>query len=267
MESAYEDSSKRGKLLGLAMLITLVVFIVKIFQTGTFALYEMYLIAFGCAFVTYLVLLWTLGKDVSKKSVLLYIPQSALLVFSEVLFIELFFFSKFDRVYEAILLLVILGILFISSYASFLMVNIFSVSSFKVIPLEQVAKTVSYITSLLVTYFLMFAVLSSEFVLPITIVLVILVSLVVSVSHIAHLRLSRRMFRIGVFSAVLNVTICAVAAMLLGVRYEIIAVAPTVAMFVSVALIVNTEMNKVRWFAILEYILLIFAAFAMNFVI
>jgi hypothetical protein len=83
--------------------------------------------------------------------------ESSLFVASEFLFIEMFFFEDLDRIYEGVLLLGILGLIWISTYVSFLMANIFNVGLYKDIPLEQVARTASYILSIFMVYFLTFS--------------------------------------------------------------------------------------------------------------
>jgi len=76
------------------------------------------------------------------------------------IFIEFFlFFKNFSRIYEALILLLLMFLVFIGNYISFLMANVLNVDLFKKIPLAQVGRTSSYLISLLMMYFLTFSLL------------------------------------------------------------------------------------------------------------
>lgn len=177
------DSEKRGKLLFLAGIITLAIFFNKVFQKqveiSTLRIYLDGLIYFVVAFIG---LLWAFNFQIKPKS-LLYIFQSSLFVFSESVFVELFFFQKFGRVYEALILLVLLILVFVGIYIAFLMTNVFNVSLFKQLPLLQVGRTSSYLISLLTMYFLTFALLSSSLPVYVLLVLILIAYMIVAFIH------------------------------------------------------------------------------------
>jgi hypothetical protein len=153
------DEEKRGKLLTLAALIALAIFISKITQAQTQVVaWRVYMNAGIYFVVSFLGLLWAFNFKVKKKSVL-FLLQSALYVFSQAVFIEFFFFQKFSRIYEALILLLLMFLVFIGNYISFLMANVLNVDLFKKIPLAQVGRTSSYLVSLLMMYFLTFSLL------------------------------------------------------------------------------------------------------------
>lgn len=134
------DEEKRGKFLTLAALIALTIFISKIIQSETqLIVSRIYLNAFFYAVFTFLGLLWAFKFQVKKRS-LLFVLQPALFVFSQVLFLEFFFFQKFNRIYEAFILLILVLLVFLGNYVSFLMANVLNVDLFKKIPLAQVGR-------------------------------------------------------------------------------------------------------------------------------
>jgi len=155
MDSAIKstDEEKRGKLITLAALIALAIFVSKITQAQTqVVVWRVYLNAGIYFVVTFLGLLWAFNFKVKKRSVP-FLLQSALYVFSQALFIEFFFFQKFSRIYEAFILLFLMFLVFLGNYISFLMANVLNVDLFKKIPLAQVGRTSSYLVSLLMMYF------------------------------------------------------------------------------------------------------------------
>jgi hypothetical protein len=136
-EEGNVDSEKRGKLLLLAALIALPIFILKIVSREAYPIWRIFLnslIYFGSTFVG---LLWALNFQVKKKS-FIHIFQASLFVLSEYLFIEFFFFQKFSRIYEAFILLALVVAVFFANYFIFLMVNVLNVNQFKQIPLYLV---------------------------------------------------------------------------------------------------------------------------------
>ena len=103
---------------------------------------------------------WVLQFKLNLRIVFLTSFHLALIIFSQILFYQTFLADFFDRVYETLLLIIILIITFLVSYSAFLTANIFAVSSFKKIPLEAVAKTSIYFITVLSIFFLTYGFLS-----------------------------------------------------------------------------------------------------------
>jgi hypothetical protein len=266
MESSPNvDTGKRSKLLFLSFLITSGIFVVKMTQLGRLELWQVLLIALGSAIITILGLIFAFNFVLNKKTAFVIIPQSALFVFSEVLFLELFFFEKFDRVYEALILFALLGFLFIGTYASFLAANVLSVSSFKQIPLEQAAKTTSYILSLLMIFFLTFSVLTAEFPFIFIIVILAIIYFVILLSYSSLLKFPENYFYSVVMTAGWSMLISTVAVSFLGSRAEIVSLVPTAVMFAILGIYINKFEQKLQWNNILEYVFIVLVVFIVNF--
>jgi len=151
------DEEKRGKLITLAAFIALAIFVSKITQSQSqVIIWKVYLNALIYFLITFVGLIWSFNFQVKKKSIL-YLLQSSFYVFSQAIFIEFFFFQKFNRIYEALILLLLMFLVFIGNYISFLMANVLNVDLFKKIPLAQVGRTSSYLISLLMMYFFTFS--------------------------------------------------------------------------------------------------------------
>jgi hypothetical protein len=248
------DTGKRGKLLFLSFFITTAIFVIKMFQTDRFQIWQVYLIAVLAALITFIGLIFAFNFVINKKTALVIIPQSALFVFSEILFLELFFFEKFDRVYEALIMFVLLGLLFVGTYASFLAANVLSVSSFKQIPLEQAAKTTSYILSLLMIFFLTFSVLSSEFNIIILMVVLAMVFILILLSYASLLNFPESYFFSVVMTAGWGMFVSTIVTSFLGSRPELVSLVPTAVMFAVFGLYISKFEEKLRWYNTLEYI-------------
>ncbi|MBD3329780.1 hypothetical protein GF357_04785 [Candidatus Dojkabacteria bacterium] len=253
------DQTKRGKMIFIAGLIAIGSFLLKLFQVEEHTILQIYLIALGGFVLTYAGTLWFSNFILNKRVLLNIIPQGALFIFSEILFIELFFFSKFVRIYEAVLLFIFLIVFFASSYVTFLMMNIFIVSTVKTIPLEQVAKTTSFIISLLTAYFLTFGLLASG--LNVFLIIALLAGFygLVVYMHLSHLRLTAVFLRSGTVLTAFSMLVSTLGVFLVGNRYELVALVPTAVMFSCISIIINLVDKKLRFSHILEHIL-IFAA-------
>lgn len=183
----YVDTGKRGRIIFLATSITLSLFILRAFELlnpDDFS--SMALMSVSYFLVTYLGLIWAFKFSVTLRSLLLIISQSSFFTMCQMLFVMLFFFKDFERVYELFLLFILIAVIFVTLYVSFLMSNIFNVSAFKQIPLVQVAKTTSFILTILVIYFVTFALLSMQLSLPITLLFALIAYFLSLLFHINH---------------------------------------------------------------------------------
>ncbi len=239
------DTEKRGRIVLFSLLITLSMFFLRIFQDwNTSDSWITYIVAAGYLLLTFLGLIWVFGFQVRIKSIPC-LMESSLFVASEFLFIEMFFFEDLDRIYEGVLLLGILGLIWISTYVSFLMANIFNVGLYKDIPLEQVARTASYILSIFMVYFLTFSYLANGMKSYILLPSILLSYFAVVAMHVRNLELERReFFRKSILSSLI-MFILFLGVFLLGNRHEYISIVPTFGFFMVVGELSENHSEKV----------------------
>lgn len=231
------DEEKRGKLLALAAFIALAIFVSKITQTQTQVItWRVYLNAGIYFLVTFFGLLWSFNFQVMKKSIL-FLLQPALYVFSQSLFIEFFFFQKFNRIYEAFILLLLMFLVFLGNYVSFLMANVLNVDLFKKIPLAQVGRTSSYLISLLMMYFFTFSLLVSGFEIYFLLPLILLSYIFVVYVHYVNIGIEEgELYRKTVLTVLISF-ILFLGMFLTGDSHEIVSAIPVLGYYFSVGVV------------------------------
>lgn len=235
------DEEKRGKLLTLAALIALAIFISKITQVQIQVIvWKVYLNAGIYFMVTFLGLLWAFNFKVKKRSVL-FLLQSALYVFSQALFIEFFFFQKFNRIYEAFILLFLMFLVFLGNYISFLMANVLNVDLFKKIPLAQVGRTSSYLISLLMMYFFTFSFLVTGLEIYFLLPLILLTYIFIISIHYLNLGIKEGELYKKSLLTVLITFLLFLGIFLTGDSHEIMAVIPVLGYYFSVGVVSQEE--------------------------
>ena len=238
------DNEKRGKLLLIAAFIALAMFVFKVSQMQSqILIWKVFMHAGVYALVAFTGLLWAFNMQVKKKS-FLYLFQASLFIFSEVLFVELFFFQKFNRIYEAIILLALILLVFLGNYFVFLMANVFNVSLFKSIPLMQVGRTVSFLASVFTIYFFTFSMLASGLAPFIVFPVIVLVYIVVVLLHYINIDVVG-----GELARKVSITVLIMVTLLLSVVFrgqvhEIISFAPVVGYFLSVNIATNERISN-----------------------
>jgi hypothetical protein len=259
------DNVKKGRLLALALFISVSLFIAKLSQGSPVAsLSGVYARAIAYFILSYIGLAWALRFQVTMKAFAFVLTQSSLFIFTQVLFIELFFFRRFGRVYEALLLFGLLVLMFIGTYVSFLTANVFNVGSIRDIPLLQVGKTTSYILSLLMVYFITFAILESAFNPVVSLVLILIFYLAIVYMHFRHLAIGKGSFWGRVVLTNSAMLILLIGNALLGSLHELIALVPMVAMFVMTGVVMHTERNQLSKLDIAQYVALLIFSCGLN---
>jgi len=250
-----EDSVKRGKLIALSFLIALSVFVQTIIKVEDTTILRTVITASIYLVMTFLGLIWAFNFQVKVRS-LPFLLHSSLFVMSEYLFIQLFFAQRFNRIYEGILLLILVGLIFVGTYVSFLMSNVFNVNLYKSIPLVHVGRTTSYIISTLTMFFTIFGLLSLQLPVYFLLPLILLVAVFLSFIHLKNLGyesllLSRKTLLVSIL-----VFFMFLGSFLAGIVHELSAIAPTVGYFAGIG-IANMKGNKtgINW----EIIIYIFA--------
>lgn len=255
-----EDTVKRGKLISLSLFIAITIFVQTLLQVTGGRTAHIYLIALGYFVLSFVGLIWAFNFQVKFKSIP-FVIFSALFVFSEYLFVQLFFVEKFSRIYEGLILLILVGLVFIATYVSFLMVNVFNVNLYKNIPLVHVGRTTSYIISTFTLFFMIFALLASELPVYLLIPSVILVSVFLSYIHLRNLGFeSALLYRKSLLVSLLVIFIF-LGTFLSGVIHEVSTIAPAVGYFagIGIANLKSANSSAKNWELLLYFGLLIIA--------
>jgi hypothetical protein len=256
------DNIKKGRILALAIVISVSTLLFKVTQTSdivnplTVLLRGLSYFAF-----TYIGLIWAFRLQVSLHSLMYILPQSSLFIFAQVIFLELFFFRRVGRVYEVLILVGIFILLFIGSYIVFLMSNVFNVSTIKEIPLIQAARTVSILSTLIATFLITLGLLDSNFNIIIVMALLTVIYFGSVFFHLKHMEIN--MGRIGEYSVltVLFMIISVLSLAFVSHRHEIIALAPTVGAYIALEVVTKKQRNMLKPTDWIQYILFISAVF------
>lgn len=253
--SKTEDSVKRGKLISIALLIALSVFVQTLIKSNDLTVFRILVTALIYLGFSFVGLVWAFNFQVKIKS-LPFLIQSSLFVMSEYLFIQLFFVEKFSRIYEGIILLVLVGLVFVSTYISYLMANVFNVNLYKSIPLANVGRTTSYIISTLSVFFITFSLLSLQIPVYILLPLELGISFFFSFIHLRNLGFEGILLSRKTLLVSLIVFFMFLGSFLSGILHEVSALGPTVGYFVGIGV---ANMKVIRPKFSIELILYIFA--------
>ncbi|KKR06297.1 MAG: hypothetical protein UT34_C0001G0337 [candidate division WS6 bacterium GW2011_GWF2_39_15] len=260
------DNVKKGRILTLALVISLSILFFKITQQSVIVNpVTIILRGVGYFIFSYIGLIWALRFQVTLHTLLYIVPQTSLFIFAEMIFLELFFFRRVGRVYEVLILIGILAILFGGIYMSFLMANIFNVSTIKKeIPLVQAARTVSFIGTLICTFFITVGIMDANFNIFITMAILLLTYTGLIFFHLRHMDISWE--RIGGYTALtlLFLSTSVIALAIVSQRHEVIALGPTVGGFISLEYITKKQRNMVRNFDLIQYVFLLVLTFILG---
>ncbi len=250
-----EDSVKRGKLISLALLIALSVFVQTLIKNNDPTVGKIIITALIYLLISFTGLVWAFNFQVKVKS-LFFLLHSSLFVMSEYLFIQLFFVEKFSRIYEGILLLILVALLFFSTYISYLMANVFNVNLYKNIPLVNVGRTTSYIISTLSIFFITFSLLSLQLAPYILLPFELFIIIFFSYIHLRNLGFEGILLSRKTVLVSLIVFFMFLGTFLSGILHEVSALGPTIGYFVGIG-VANMKVIKQRFS--IEFILYIIA--------
>ncbi len=261
-----EDAVKRGKLISISLLIALSLFVQTILKVNDGDILRTILTAAVYFGISVIGLIWAFNFQVKFRSIP-FLVQSALFVVSEYLFVQLFFIQKFSRLYEGLLLLLIIGIVFVGTYVSFLMSNVFNVSLYKDIPLVNVARTTSYIVTTFTLFFITFGILALQLPIYILLPLVFLLVFYLVYIHLRNLGFSGLLLNRKSILVSLLVIFMFLSSFLSGVVHEVSVLSPAVGYFVGIGIanMKSTDTGK-NWQLIL-YIFILIGITALNFVL
>lgn len=261
-----EDAVKRGKLIALSLLIGLSIFVQTLIKQQDVGITRILIIALVYLFGSFIGLIWAFDFQVKIKS-LSFLLQSSLFVMSEYFFVQLFFVEKFSRIYEGILLLILVALISIGTYISFLMANVFNVNLYKSIPLANVGRTTSYIISTLSVFFITFSLLSLQPKIYILLPIQLFISIFFCFIHLKVLDYEGFVLNRKVMLVSLVVFIMFISSFLTGVIHEVSALSPTVGYFVGIG-VANMKSNKSgNQFEMVLYILSLIGVIILNLVL
>lgn len=251
------DPGKRQRILVVAALVVLFVFGLKVWGQPDWSVEQVVVVAAVAAFLSAVGVAWALRFDVTRIGYLTVIPMPAMFVFGYVLFVEMFFFQRFQRIYEAvmfgallIIFLMVLGIVFLTA-------NVLNVSTFKKIPLLQVAQTSSYAITLFNVFFIGFFIISLGFMPWFTLPLLLLLYWSASFLHLSHFSIDLRTvvwYSLGIaFSAM-----CIAGALLIWPVDNLFRVLlPTLVVYIGIGIIMHDVRKALRPLINWEYIIIV----------
>lgn len=253
-----EDTVKRGKLISLSLFIALTIFIQTLLQVSEGRTVQVFLIGIGYFVLSFIGLIWAFNFQVKFKSIP-FLVFSSLFVLSEYLFVQLFFVQKFSRIYEGLILLVLIGLVFTATYVSFLMVNVFNVNLYKNILLVHVGRTTSYIISTFTMFFMIFALLASELPFFILIPSVILVCSFLTYIHLSNLGFQQALLYRKSLLVSLLVIFLFLGTFISGFVHEVSTITPVVGYFAGVGIANLRNSNSKAWEILLYFGIIIIA--------
>jgi len=255
------DPGKRQRIIFLAAVLVAFVVGLKIWRRGEWSFNEAVVTAAVAAFFSYVGLFWAFRFDVRKMGFLSVLPQPSMFIFCSVLFLTLFFFQQFERIYESLVFgLFLLGFVGVLT-AVFLTANILNVATIKQLPLLRVAQTSSYVISLFSIYFITFSLVSGGFNVILMLVLLLLFYYLIIWMHLSHFSMSESHVRLYAFSVSWGAMSAIAAFLFWPVGLLFIALAPVVVVYVGMGIIMQYIGKNLTARAFGEFILL--AVFAL----
>lgn len=254
---ALRDPGKRQRIFIVAALVVLFVFGVKVWQPQDWKILEIVGVSASASLLSVLGLLWAFRFEVRREGYLTVLPQPAMFVFGYVLFVEMFFFQQFERLYEALVFGIFLLVFMVVLGIVFLTANVLNVSTFKTIPLVQVAQTSSYAITLFVVFFLGFFVINIGWNVPGTVGVLFVVYWLAAFMHLSHFGLPRR--SVTQYVTVLSVcsTLAAWIVMLWPVDTLFRVLLPTVIIYIGLGIVMHDVRRVLRPLVNWEYFLII----------
>lgn len=251
------DPGKRQRIFVLSAAIVLFVFGLKVWGRSEWSVEQVVLVAAGASILSVFGLMWAFRFDISRIAYVTVIPQPALFVFGYILFLEMFFFQRFERIYEAVLFGALLIVFMVVLGIVFLTANILNVATIKKIPLLLVAQTSSYVITLFNAFFIGFFIVSLGLMPWYTVSFLFMLYWAVSFLHLAHFTqdvgtAAWFAFGIGCVSA------CAGGVLLLWPVDTLFRVLlPTVIIYIGVGIIMHDVRKALRPLINWEYFLIL----------
>lgn len=262
------DNSKRARIIVIAFLSILGILLIKLFSRElTVNPLDAFLRGLGYSVIIYFLLVWALKFQVTLYSLLFILPQSVFFVLTQYYFLEFFFFRRIGRVYEVLILIVILGLMFVSTYVSFLMANVFNVATIKDIPLIQAARTTSYVLSIISSYFVTYALMDSGISIFIYLPLLLISYFLIVMFHLKHSDIDHD--RIGVLSNLITISmfIGVFSTIFISSQHIFASLIPSAILYIEVGILMNKSKNLLAKTDFIIYTITVCAVFILNFIV
>ena len=251
------DPGKRQRIFVVAALVVLFVFGLKVWGQPEWSVGQVVLVAAVAAFMSAVGLAWAFRFDVSRLGYLTVLPQSSMFVFGYVLFVEMFFFQRFQRIYEAVIFgalllifLVVLGIVFLTA-------NVLNVSTIKKIPLLQVAQTSSYAITLFNVFFIGFFIISLGLMPWFTLPLLLVLYWSATFLHLSHFSIDLKIVSWYSAGIALSSMCIAVALLLWPVDNLFRVLLPTLVVYIGIGIIMHDIRKALRPLINWEYFIIV----------
>jgi hypothetical protein len=251
-----EDSVKKGKILFMVLFITFSYLFHKLLGPLHEVFLSSLILASIYAFISFWGFLWSLSFQVNAKIMLVIAPQLALIVFSQVLFFEMLFLQTFGRLYETILMILLLLFLFSLTYFNFLTSNVFAVSSFKRIPLEAVAKTTIYLLSAISVFFATYGFLALEMYIPLAMIFLFAFFALNIFFLLSHFYLEMSSILLNGSLIFWNMLLMVIGGVIYASRVEFVALLATTVFYFTTGFFINKR-EQITGFKILEYVFIL----------
>ncbi len=256
---SQRDPGKRQRIFVVAGLTVLLIFGLKVWGRHNWEVEEVVLVALLASVLSTIGLIWAFRFDISRVGYLTVLPQPAMFVFGYVLFVEIFFFQSFQRIYEAVIFGVLLLVFMAVLGVVFLTANVLNVSTFRKIPLLQVAQTSSYAITLFNVFFLSFFVINLELHVGVTVILLFLISWIATFLHLSHFSFEKRTVMWFTTAIATSATIIAGVLMLWPLDALFRVLLPTVIVYIGIGLVMHDVRKVMRPLVNWEYILIVLA--------
>lgn len=251
------DNAKKGRIILVSLLVIFSLLGHQLFGLFGEIAESPIILSVLYAFLSILVFFWVLRFKLNFRIITVISLHLALIIFTQVLFLQTFFAGDFARVSEAFLVIVVLIIAFLIIYFAFLTANIFAVSSFRRIPLEAVAKTSIYLLTVLSVFFLTYSILSLQDNILFAVFILLIFYILFVFLLMTYFFLEIRVILTNVFLIIWNVLLILAGTILFGMEVEFIALITTVVFYYAVDFFIERcqEIIKSRLF---EYFFFIF---------
>lgn len=259
------DAGKRQRIFVVAAGIVLLVFGLKIWGSFEWGIPQMLAVATASSVLTYVGLMWAFRFDINRKGYLTVLPQPALFVIGHVLFVELFFFGRFQRIYEALLFGILLAVFLGGLILSFLTANVLNVATIKKIPLLQVAHTVSYMITLITSFFISYFVISLGINIYATAAILFGMYVVASYLHLSHFDLKPHQVSRYAYAIALAASTIAFVLMLWPIDTMFRVLMPTIAVYIGIGLVMHDTKQMLRPLINWEYVFVLLLVLAIVF--
>lgn len=260
-----EDTAKKGKILFISTFITLLFVAYKVWNPSDLSIFNNPLVVSGIfALISFISFIWILGFKVNSRIIFLIAPHISAIMFSEILFIQMFFYRAFGRVYEALLMFLILLFIFGVTEISFLTGNVFAVSSFKKIPLEAVAKTSIYFLSLFSVFFVTYGILSLNLNLFFSILVLCVIYFFIIILLLSHFYLETSSVLSNSFSILWNLILILIAGVLFSNRIEVVALLATAVFYACCGIYIDIKKRQ-DYSKVWEYLFILFSSLIIAF--